>query len=259
MLLLLNPVPPHASMIAARREKQDAQAAAAAAQAQMVSDVAAARAELAAAQRQARAEVEKASAAADSRMRDYVDKFRDQVRSSSVMRSTCMLGSSCRTTLLALLDCCKWLRVDVGVPRACVGVTLVGRQLIVLQRVVCLTVLNVQGAVQPVDGADRACTQSSLAYMARQCFSQIEQHAVLTFRACRCCHACAAAPAMWHQVRSREEELMNLGSLHTATKAAADKRITELEGRVSRLLEANRWARLLMLLGVAFKMCCCVG
>lgn len=105
--------------ILARREKQDAQAAAAAAQAQMVSDVAAARAELAAAQRQARAEIEKASAAADSRMRDYVDKFRDQVR-------------------------------------------------------------------------------------------------------------------------SREEELMNLGSLHTATKAAADKRITELEGRVSRLLEANR-------------------
>jgi coiled-coil domain-containing protein 77 len=42
------------------------------------------------------------------------------------------------------------------------------------------------------------------------------------------------------QVRSREEELMNLGSLHTATKAAADKRIAELDGRVSRLLEANR-------------------
>jgi hypothetical protein len=42
------------------------------------------------------------------------------------------------------------------------------------------------------------------------------------------------------QVRSREEELMNLGSLHTASKAAADKRIAELEGRVSRLLEANR-------------------
>jgi multidrug efflux pump subunit AcrA (membrane-fusion protein) len=73
-------IPPHATF-AARREKQDAQAAAAAAQAQMVTDVAAARAELAAAQRQARAEVEKASAAADSRMRDYVDKFRDQVRS----------------------------------------------------------------------------------------------------------------------------------------------------------------------------------
>jgi F0F1-type ATP synthase membrane subunit b/b' len=46
----------------------------------MVSDVAAARAELAAAQRQARAEVEKASAAADRSMREYVDKFRDQVR-----------------------------------------------------------------------------------------------------------------------------------------------------------------------------------
>jgi hypothetical protein len=47
------------------------------------------------------------------------------------------------------------------------------------------------------------------------------------------------------QVRSREEELMNLGSLHTATKAAADKRIAELEGRVSRLLEANRCRRVL--------------
>eukprot|EP00878_Enallax_costatus_P033337 GHUV01036756.1.p1 GENE.GHUV01036756.1~~GHUV01036756.1.p1 ORF type:complete len:405 (+),score=164.28 GHUV01036756.1:265-1479(+) len=103
----------------ARREKQDAQAAAVAAQAQMETEVAAATAELAAAQKQAKADIEKASSNADSKMREYVDKFRDQVR-------------------------------------------------------------------------------------------------------------------------SREEELVNLASLHTSTKTAADKRIAELESRVSRLLEANR-------------------
>lgn len=43
------------------------------------------------------------------------------------------------------------------------------------------------------------------------------------------------------QVRAREEELLNLTSLHTATKAAADKRIAALEGRVTKLLDANRW------------------
>eukprot|EP00775_Hariotina_reticulata_P012249 gene12249-12386_t len=42
------------------------------------------------------------------------------------------------------------------------------------------------------------------------------------------------------QVRSRDEELINLASLHTATKAAADKRIADLEARVTKLLEANR-------------------
>jgi len=42
------------------------------------------------------------------------------------------------------------------------------------------------------------------------------------------------------QVRSRDEELINLTSLHTATKAAADKRITDLEARMTKLLEANR-------------------
>jgi hypothetical protein len=44
------------------------------------------------------------------------------------------------------------------------------------------------------------------------------------------------------QVRAREEELLNLTSLHTATKAAADKRIAALETRVTKLLEANRCA-----------------
>lgn len=43
------------------------------------------------------------------------------------------------------------------------------------------------------------------------------------------------------QVRAREEELINLTSLHTATKAAADKRIDALETRVTKLLEANRY------------------
>lgn len=41
-------------------------------------------------------------------------------------------------------------------------------------------------------------------------------------------------------MRAREEELLNLTSLHTATKAAADKRIAALETRVTKLLEANR-------------------
>lgn len=44
------------------------------------------------------------------------------------------------------------------------------------------------------------------------------------------------------QVRAREEELLNLTSLHTATKASADKRIASLETRVAKLLEANRCA-----------------
>lgn len=65
---------------AARREKQDAQAAAVAAQAQMETEVSAARAELSAAQKQAKTDIEKASSSADSKMREYVDKFRDQVR-----------------------------------------------------------------------------------------------------------------------------------------------------------------------------------
>jgi hypothetical protein len=46
------------------------------------------------------------------------------------------------------------------------------------------------------------------------------------------------------QVRAREEELLNLTSLHTATKASADKRIAALESRVTKLLEANRWEQL---------------
>jgi hypothetical protein len=49
----------------------------------------------------------------------------------------------------------------------------------------------------------------------------------------------AAVFCVW-QVRSRDEELINLTSLHTATKAAADKRITDLEARMTKLLEANR-------------------
>ncbi|KAI8466961.1 MAG: hypothetical protein J3K34DRAFT_524115 [Monoraphidium minutum] len=42
------------------------------------------------------------------------------------------------------------------------------------------------------------------------------------------------------QVRAREEELTNLSSLHASTKAAADKRVAELEGRAARLQDANR-------------------
>jgi hypothetical protein len=42
------------------------------------------------------------------------------------------------------------------------------------------------------------------------------------------------------QVRAREEELTNLASLHASTKAAADKRIADLEARASRLQDSNR-------------------
>ena len=42
------------------------------------------------------------------------------------------------------------------------------------------------------------------------------------------------------QVRSREEELRNLASLHTSVKAAAEQRIEELESKVQRLSEANK-------------------
>lgn len=45
----------------------------------MVSEVSAARSQLSAVRRQARADTEKAAAAAESRTREYVDKFRDQV------------------------------------------------------------------------------------------------------------------------------------------------------------------------------------
>lgn len=65
---------------AARRQRQEAQDAAAAAQAQMVTEVSAARSQLAAVKRQARADTDKAAAAADTKMREYVDKFREQVR-----------------------------------------------------------------------------------------------------------------------------------------------------------------------------------
>lgn len=41
-------------------------------------------------------------------------------------------------------------------------------------------------------------------------------------------------------MRAREEELVNLASLHTSTRAGHEKRIAELEGRVKRLSEANK-------------------
>jgi hypothetical protein len=48
---------------------------------------------------------------------------------------------------------------------------------------------------------------------------------------------CGPSPT---QVRAREEELTQLSSLHASTKAAADKRIEELEQRTVRLQESNR-------------------
>jgi len=77
--------PPSAS--AARREKQEAQAAAAAAEAQLVKEVSAAQAALAAARRQARADVDKAESRADSKTREYVDKFREQMGQELIQSS----------------------------------------------------------------------------------------------------------------------------------------------------------------------------
>lgn len=64
-----------------------------------------------------------------------------------------------------------------------------------------------------------------------------------THSASKPCRSCCAFCCGVCQVRAREEELLNLTSLHTATKAAADKRIAALEMRVTKLLEANRCAK----------------
>ncbi len=41
-------------------------------------------------------------------------------------------------------------------------------------------------------------------------------------------------------MKAREEELVNLASLHTSTKAACERRVEELEARCARLTEANK-------------------
>lgn len=65
---------------AARRERQDAEARAVAAEAQMKQEVAAAHEATTAAKRQAKHDVEKATAVSENKMKDYVDKFREQVQ-----------------------------------------------------------------------------------------------------------------------------------------------------------------------------------
>ncbi|KAG1679502.1 hypothetical protein FOA52_011101 [Chlamydomonas sp. UWO 241] len=42
------------------------------------------------------------------------------------------------------------------------------------------------------------------------------------------------------QLKSKEDELLSLGSVHTATKAALEKRVVELEGRSAKLSEHNK-------------------
>lgn len=42
------------------------------------------------------------------------------------------------------------------------------------------------------------------------------------------------------QLKSKEEELINLSSVHTALTAQYDRRVAELELRVQRLTEANK-------------------
>lgn len=64
----------------------------------MVSEVSAARSQLAAVRRQARADTEKAAAAADHKTREYVDKFREQVRKTAAGGRLCVQG--CRSIRL---------------------------------------------------------------------------------------------------------------------------------------------------------------
>lgn len=169
----------------------------------MVSEVSAARSQLAAARRQARAEVEKAAAAADGKMREYVDKFREQVGAGRVWPASHSAGFH----LPARAN-------GSGSARAVVAARLHAR-------------LQSEGW--------RAWEEpGGLAVIAvlPPCADTTGGECVLL---CACC-AC-------RQVRAREEELLNLTSLHTAAKASADKRITSLESRVAKLLEANRCAR----------------
>lgn len=42
------------------------------------------------------------------------------------------------------------------------------------------------------------------------------------------------------QLRAKEDELISLGSVHTATKASLEKRVGELDARASKLAEHNR-------------------
>lgn len=42
------------------------------------------------------------------------------------------------------------------------------------------------------------------------------------------------------QLKAKEDELVNLGSVHTATKAQLEKRLAELETKVSKLTEQNK-------------------
>jgi hypothetical protein len=78
---LSNPTPLATPVtLPARREKQEAEATAAAAQAQMAAEVAAAQADADTVKRAARVEAEKAAVASDSKMKEYVAQFRDQVR-----------------------------------------------------------------------------------------------------------------------------------------------------------------------------------
>ena len=66
-------------MLAARREKQEAEATALAAAAQMTDAIKSASADAGAVKKAAARELERAKEAADGRMREYVDKFREQV------------------------------------------------------------------------------------------------------------------------------------------------------------------------------------
>ena len=42
------------------------------------------------------------------------------------------------------------------------------------------------------------------------------------------------------QLKSKEDELVNLGSVHTATKAQLERRVAELEAKSAKLAEHNK-------------------
>lgn len=44
------------------------------------------------------------------------------------------------------------------------------------------------------------------------------------------------------QLKAREDEVINLTSVHTTATAQYDRRVSELEAKAARLTEHNRWA-----------------
>ena len=85
----------------------------------MMSEVAAARAETEVAARAAKQEVEKAQASADGKMKEYVDKFREQVRR--------LEGRHVSAAFLAVISACLAQHQELWGPKPCRYVLLSAR------------------------------------------------------------------------------------------------------------------------------------